>query len=127
MNYELGSPLNRFIAFVIDWLVLFVINLVLGAIFQGSALGTLITVLLGFGYHWYCWTKRNGQTVGHGVMGLKVIKKGGGAVDDMTAVLRYLGYIVSAFILGLGFLLILIDAEKQGLHDKIAGTLVVKA
>ena len=41
-------------------------------------------------------------------------------------VLRYLGYFVSGVVLGLGFLWVAFDARKQGWHDKIAGTVVVR-
>ncbi len=41
------------------------------------------------------------------------------------AVLRYLGYYVSALPLGLGFLWIAWDTRKQGFHDKIANTVVL--
>ena len=39
---------------------------------------------------------------------------------------RYLGYYVSLFGLGLGFLWVVFDARKQGWHDKMAGTVVVR-
>ncbi len=41
-------------------------------------------------------------------------------------IVRYIGYYISSFILGLGFLWVAFDKRKQGWHDKIAGTLVVK-
>jgi uncharacterized RDD family membrane protein YckC len=41
-------------------------------------------------------------------------------------VARYLGYYVSTLALGLGFLWIVFDARKQGWHDKIAGTVVIR-
>ncbi len=41
------------------------------------------------------------------------------------AILRYLGYFISALPLGLGFLWIIWDKRKQGWHDKIAGTVVI--
>lgn len=40
--------------------------------------------------------------------------------------LRFLGYYLSALPLGLGFLWVLVDGKKQGWHDKLAGTLVVR-
>ncbi len=40
--------------------------------------------------------------------------------------LRYIGYFVSLIPLGLGFLWVAFDSRKQGWHDKIAGTVVVK-
>lgn len=43
-----------------------------------------------------------------------------------TFVLRYLGYFVSTIPLGLGLLWVGWDPRKQGWHDKIAGTVVVK-
>jgi uncharacterized RDD family membrane protein YckC len=43
------------------------------------------------------------------------------------AVLRLIGYFISGIVIWVGFLWILFDANKQGRHDKIAGTYVVKA
>lgn len=39
---------------------------------------------------------------------------------------RYLAYYLSALPLGLGFLWVAFDKRKQGWHDKLAGTLVVR-
>lgn len=41
-------------------------------------------------------------------------------------VIRLLGYYLSALPLGLGFLWILVDRRKQGWHDKLAGTVVIR-
>lgn len=41
-------------------------------------------------------------------------------------IVRYIGYFISAFVFGLGFLWVAFDKRKQGWHDKIAGTLVIK-
>jgi uncharacterized RDD family membrane protein YckC len=40
-------------------------------------------------------------------------------------VLRYIGYIPSTLVLGLGFLWVAFDKRKRGWHDLMAGTLVV--
>jgi len=40
-------------------------------------------------------------------------------------VIRYLGYIPSTLVFGLGFLWVALDKKKQGWHDKMAGTVVV--
>ncbi len=42
-------------------------------------------------------------------------------------IIRYLGYYLSALPLGLGFLWVAIDARKQGWHDKLAGTVVIRS
>jgi uncharacterized RDD family membrane protein YckC len=39
---------------------------------------------------------------------------------------RYLAYFISAIPFGLGFIWVAIDRRKQGWHDKIAGTLVIR-
>jgi uncharacterized RDD family membrane protein YckC len=39
---------------------------------------------------------------------------------------RYFAKILSALILGIGFLMVAFTQRKQGLHDMIAGTLVVR-
>lgn len=39
---------------------------------------------------------------------------------------RYFAYILSTLPLGLGFIWVAIDDRKQGWHDKLAGTLVVR-
>ena len=40
--------------------------------------------------------------------------------------IRYLGYFVSSIPLGLGLFWVAFDARKQGWHDKMAGTVVVR-
>jgi uncharacterized RDD family membrane protein YckC len=40
---------------------------------------------------------------------------------------RYLAYFVSAIPLCLGMLWVAFDSKKQGWHDKLAGTVVVRA
>lgn len=42
------------------------------------------------------------------------------------SIVRYLGYYVSLIPLGLGFFWIAWDAKKQGWHDKMAGTVVIR-
>ncbi len=43
------------------------------------------------------------------------------------SIVRYLGYFVSVIPLGLGLFWVGWDARKQGWHDKMAGTVVVRA
>jgi uncharacterized RDD family membrane protein YckC len=47
-------------------------------------------------------------------------------MDWPTAVVRALSCFLSAVVAGLGFLWIAFDGDKQGWHDKIAGTVVVR-
>jgi len=50
----------------------------------------------------------------------------GGKISGGQAVGRYLAYIVSTVPLCLGFIWVAFDSKKQGWHDKLAGTVVVR-
>jgi uncharacterized RDD family membrane protein YckC len=50
----------------------------------------------------------------------------GEPMSRRQAVLRYVGYFVSALSMGIGYLWVAFDRRKQGWHDKIAGTVVVR-
>lgn len=70
--------------------------------------------------------KKNGQTIGKKLLGIKVIKTNGESLTWSTAIIREIGEIINAFTIGIGYLIIIFDDKKQGLHDKIADTYVVK-
>ncbi len=66
----------------------------------------------------------NGQTLGKMMLRLRVVKKRGGRITILDALLRNVfGYMISQIFL-LGYLWALFDAEKQAWHDKMAGTVV---
>jgi uncharacterized RDD family membrane protein YckC len=52
--------------------------------------------------------------------------KTGGKPTNGQLIVRYLGYYVSAIPLFLGLLWVAFDPRKQGWHDKLAGTVVVR-
>lgn len=68
-----------------------------------------------------------GQTLGKKLLKIKVIQVTGEAISFKIAVIRWVGYFISGFGMFLGFLWVVFDQNKQGWHDKIAGTYVVKA
>lgn len=43
------------------------------------------------------------------------------------SIVRYLGYFVSTIPFGLGLLWVAFDPKKQGWHDKLAGTVVIRS
>lgn len=65
-----------------------------------------------------------GQTPGKRLMGVRIVRTGGERLRFGNALRRELAYVLSG-ILFLGFLWILFDNKRQGLHDKLAGTVVV--
>lgn len=88
-------------------------------------LGMIVGWFIGMPYFVGFWVWR-GQTPGKLVMGIKVIRTDSSPVTLQYALLRYAGYVVSAAILFVGFICIAFDSHKQGTHDKIADTYVVK-
>ena len=67
-----------------------------------------------------------GQTPGKMVCRLRVIRCDGRPLGYGRAFLRWLGYLVSSFIFCLGFFWIAWDRNKQGWHDKIADSCVIR-
>ena len=76
-------------------------------------------------YHIGFWTWK-GTTVGGIICQLRVVRIDGTPLRFVDALVRGLSAIFSLVVVGLGFLWILRDPERQAWHDKIAGTYVVK-
>jgi len=77
-------------------------------------------------YHWLFIGLR-GQTPGKMAVGIKVVDAQGNRPTLRVAALReVLGKVISTVVLFLGFLWIDIDKQKQGWHDRIADTYVIK-
>ena len=67
-----------------------------------------------------------GQTIGKKILGIKVVQSTGRPMTLGIAFLRWVGYIVSGLVFCLGYIWIAFDERKQGWHDKIASTCVIK-
>ena len=76
-------------------------------------------------YFTAAWSK-SGQTLGKIVVGIKVVGKDGQPPSGGKALLRYLGYILNGLALSIGFVWVAVDRKRQGWHDKIAGTYVIR-
>jgi uncharacterized RDD family membrane protein YckC len=64
-------------------------------------------------------------TFGKELMGIKVTDMDGGRISFLRATLRHFAKILSAVVYYLGYLMIGFTEKKQGLHDMIAGCLVI--
>lgn len=92
------------------------------------ARGTLIaTVVLAPAFYFVLMWWLVGQTVGNGVVGIRVVQTNGHRLSLWRAILRFIGYSVSMLLLGIGFLWVLVDPRRQGWHDKMAHSVVVYA
>jgi uncharacterized RDD family membrane protein YckC len=90
-----------------------------------SWLQVTMSILLISGYFIFSWMLA-GQTVGMALMGVRVVRTNGQYVTFWVALRRLVGMLLSS-ILFIGYLWVLIDDRRQGLHDKLAGTYVVYA
>jgi uncharacterized RDD family membrane protein YckC len=122
--------LTRALALIIDAVVVGIISSILNAILFGGDVvrGNGVTTLLGLGYYLYFWSAYgHGQTLGNRVLSIRVVKTDGSELTLIDAFIRYVGLILSFICLFIGVIWVAFDANKQGWHDKIAKTYVVKA
>ncbi len=77
-------------------------------------------------YHIIFWSWRGG-TIGQLVLGIQIRREADGTrIGFGTSIVRYIGYLISFWVFYLGVIWIAFDGRKQGWHDKIANTLVIR-
>ena len=134
---------RRFVANLIDGLIVFFISFILMGVFAVlsiivasynpygdlvgfNALFFVSAILISVIYYVRFWAKSAGQTIGKGMLGIRVISTDGSSISVSKGIIRYFGYIVSGLIFSLGFIWITFDGKRQGWHDKMAGTYVIE-
>jgi uncharacterized RDD family membrane protein YckC len=138
----------RFVAALIDSVILGIVGSVIGVFFGGGigaalssnrdpsnvniaalvgALSTylLITFAMHFVYHAYLESSEKQATLGKMILGLKVTDVNGQRISFGKASARFFSKIISAMICYIGFIMAGFTEKKQALHDMLAGTLVV--
>jgi uncharacterized RDD family membrane protein YckC len=68
----------------------------------------------------------SGQTVGKVSMSIKIIRTDSSSLDLRYSFIRFLGSMLCVATMGIGFIIVAFDSHKQGMHDKMADTYVVK-
>jgi len=87
----------------------------------------VIGEIIGLAYFLYFWSAHgSGQTPGMRALRLRVIRTDGTYISVGRAFLRNIGLGISLICLGLGVIWIGFDKQKQGWHDKIADTYVIR-
>jgi uncharacterized RDD family membrane protein YckC len=128
---EKGGFWVRSIAYLIDKTVLSLVGLFFffaSRIAQGGDFFTTLILMYfiieaAYFTYFYGYT---GQTIGKMICGLKVVSTEGRLIGYRRAFLRWIGYQISFYIFFFGFFWIAVDPNKQGWHDKIARTFVIK-
>lgn len=132
----------RVVASIIDAAIVLALQLVLGLMLTlagvvsiGNSEGQLIALvtlvqLLGFAIscaYYVIFTANGGQTPGKMALRIKAVRCDGSPISYGRATLREVLYkTISLLILCIGFLMVAFDKQKQGLHDRMADTYVIK-
>ena len=115
----------RVLAYIIDSLVIAIpVGGLLWAVGVGDTAGNGVGLIVGWLYAAVMESSEWQATVGKRVLGLWVTDEEGRRISFGRATIRHFSKIVSAIILCIGFLMVAFTDRKQGLHDKMASTLV---
>lgn len=86
----------------------------------------LAPILIAWFYYVGFEISDDNATPGKRTLGLRVLNANGTQPGIVRASARYLLHFLSILILGIGFLMAIWTRKKQTLHDKLAGTVVVR-
>jgi uncharacterized RDD family membrane protein YckC len=128
----------RVIAYLIDIILLLIVSLIIGGFFRLGLIAAeawdalrfadpMTGLVLSWLYFAFMESSPRGATAGKMAMGLRVVTDQGQPLSFANATGRYFAKYVSWIILGIGFIMVAFTDRKRGLHDMIAGTLVIKA
>ena len=113
----------RFVAMLID---LIIVSAGAGLVAAGTLGAGFFVGLFGpWLYEAFMLSSEWQATVGKRAMSMVVTGADGGRISFARATGRHFAKYLSAFILGIGFLMVAFTSKKQGLHDLIAETFVV--
>ena len=127
----------RLLAAIVDTVVLVLITLPLTIAIYGNKIWESDDLVIGswdIVINWILpaviiilfWCFR-GATPGKMITRMNIVDAQTGALLSVKqSLVRYIGYIISTIPFCLGFIWIGFDKKKQGWHDKLAGTVVVK-
>jgi uncharacterized RDD family membrane protein YckC len=122
---------TRLLAILIDAIGIGIIASAVSSILGSDPRSTQyqgLSILFQAAYFTYFWSAAGkGQTLGSRALNIRVVKTDGSYLDYAGAFLRYIGFVISCAAFFIGVIWAAFDAQKQGWHDKIAGTYVVKA
>jgi uncharacterized RDD family membrane protein YckC len=121
---------RRVAAALIDGIILGIVLTPLNAAISDGGVDPSTSLLSTVAYWLYYALMESSSrqaTLGKMALQIKVTDLQGARISFGTATVRYFSKILSGLILGIGFLMVAFTEKKQGLHDMIANTLVVKA
>jgi uncharacterized RDD family membrane protein YckC len=118
---------RRFLAVLVDFIILGIVFGILSFVFRGSTVGTVLESVIGIAYL-IVLEATQGATIGKKVLGLRVVRLDGTPIGWGESIIRNLLRIVDgigAYLLGA--ILIWTSPTKQRLGDRVAKTVVVRS
>lgn len=119
-GFEYAGFWLRFAATLIDGLILLIPSSILAFLLPFSE------IILNWLYYACLESSKSQATLGKRIVGIKIVDYNGKRITFGRASGRHFSKLISALILGVGFLMIAFTSEKQGLHDIIAKCYVIK-
>ena len=116
---------ERLAAFVLDIIVILILVQLTGIDNRPGGIAERLTLALALAYHVGFWTWK-GTTLGGMICQLRLVRVDGEPLKLPEALVRGFTGIFSLLVVGLGFLWVIRDPERQSWHDRVAGTYVVK-
>ena len=117
----------RFAAFFIDFLILAAVDLALMLVTFGGYIFVFgLPMLISWLYYALMESSEKQATIGKLALGLAVTDTHHRQISFLRATGRHFAKWVSGLILFIGYIMIAFTEKKQGLHDMLADTLVVK-
>jgi uncharacterized RDD family membrane protein YckC len=131
----------RLLAYIIDYILLVLliasVSVAFGLILRFTGVSfywedahdmklRLITIILFITYHSGFESTRMQGSIGKTICGLKVVNANGLRINFSNALGRNAGKLISSLVCGMGFLNIFWDKRRQGWHDQMAKTYVIR-
>ncbi len=129
-SLDLAHPLRRLYAFLVDIGILMMAIFLIAPVAGGRVFSSEAAILDVFIFlaYFVIPTGLFGKTPGKWVAGISVVDDKGMKPGVAIAIPREMvGRFVSTIAVGAGLVWILFDPQRQGWHDKIAGTYVINA
>lgn len=131
-NLEPSFPIDRFLAGVIDMLLLGLIIHFIDYVwlfpnngFKYNHTASYVALLIGCLYHGFFDSSDWQGTPGKRWLGIKISNNKGARISFLNSVGRFLAKAISLVVFLLGYVNIFINEDRRAWHDMIAGTYVI--
>jgi uncharacterized RDD family membrane protein YckC len=117
---------RRFLAYLLDSIIIGAAGMILTSGSREEMAMSFASIVAGWLYFSLMESSKYQATLGKMALTMKVTDESGNKISFGRATGRHFAKILSAITLGIGYLMIVWTKKKQGLHDKLAHTIIVR-